>query len=134
MTLIVPDASEVSMLKLILTPPLTLKLYGNDVTPAAADTAATYTEIAGGGYLSKSLLYANWVFTPDNPSYATYPIQTWTFTGVLNAPASCYGYFVIRTSDGLLMWAERFQAGVVPLTTVAGTQILITPRFTGSSV
>lgn len=134
MSLIVPNAAELDILTYILTPTLTLRLYGNNITPGPTDTAATYTEIAGGGYAAKSLTFANWTLTGGSPSVALYAQQAWTFSGAINAPGTIYGYYVTRNSDGKLMWAERFPVSVVPFVPVAGSLARITPRFTGSSV
>jgi len=134
MSLIVPDVAEVDALTKILTPALTLKLYGNNYNPVPASVAANFTEIAGGGYANKPLIFAGWAIVAGAPSLATYGIQTWNFTGAINAPATIYGFFVTRNSDGLLMWCERFAAGVVPIVPIVGSVISVTPVFSGSSV
>lgn len=134
MPLKVPNALEIEVLTSLLTSALTLKLYSNNVTPADSDTAATYTEVSGGGYASKPLTFANWTITGGAPTVALYgTTQVWTFTGPLNPPNTCYGYFVTRNSDGKLMWAERFAASVVPFSPVNGSIIRILPRFTAES-
>lgn len=133
MSLIIPDAREVEVLTQFLTPALTLKLYGNNYTPVAASIAANFTEIAGGGYASKSLLFANWTITGGTPSIALYAFQEWTFTGVLTAPATIYGYFVVETVSGLLKWADRFPAANVPFSPIAGSIIRVIPRVTAES-
>ncbi len=134
MTLKVPNELEVFILTSTLTPALTMKLYGNDKTPANADTSAAYTEIAGGGYASKPLTFANWGITAGTPSVALYnATQIWTFTGPIDAPGTIYGYFVTRNSDGKLMWAERFPAANVPFSPVNGSVIRVLPRFTAES-
>lgn len=134
MGLVVPDTAEVEILTYVLTPALTIRLYGNDVIPSASSTAASFNEISGGGYANKPLTFANWGIVSGNPTMATYPLQTWTFTGTIDAPGSVYGYYVTRNSDGKLMWAERFPAGVVPFAPQVGSVIKITPRFSGQSV
>ena len=134
MTLIVPNTQEVAVLTEFLTPALTMKLYGNDVTPGPNSTAATFTEIAGGGYTTKPLTFANWGITAGSPTVALYnAVQSWVFTGAINAPGTIYGYFITRNSDGLLVWAERFPAGNVPFTPIAGSNIRVTPRITCES-
>lgn len=132
--MIVPDVVEVEVLTTLLTSPLTLRLYGNNVTPAHGDTTALYTEIAGGGYASKPLLFANWVITSGDPSEGVYPSQSWLFTGVINAPGSIYGYYVTRDSDNQLMWAERFPTGLVPFVPINGSTVAILPKFSAQSL
>ena len=56
---------------------LTLKLYSNNVTPSAADTPASYTEVTGGGYSSVTLTNSSWVI---DAGVTSYPQQSWTFT------------------------------------------------------
>jgi hypothetical protein len=134
MSLVVPNALEVEILNDKLNTPLTLRLYGNNKVPAGADVAANYTEIAGGGYASLPLVFANWTITAGDPSLAVYnTTQIWTFTGVINAPGTIYGYFVTRNSDGKLMWAERFPAFNVPFTPIAGSVIRVAVRFSAQS-
>ncbi len=134
MGLVVPDVLEVEILTEKLTPNLSLKLYGNNVTPSGSSSAASFTEIAGGGYLAKPLTFVNWSITGGDPSVAIYSlVQKWTFTGPINAPGTIYGYYVTRDSDGKLMWAERFSAGVVPFSPIVGSIIQVLPRFTAQS-
>lgn len=130
MSLIVPNARELVILTDYLTPALTLKLYSNDRTPAGTDSAASYTEVTGGGYASKPLTFANWTLTSGAPTVGIYnTVQEWLFTGATGAPSTIYGYFVTRNSDGVLMWAERFPSGSVPFTPINGSIIRVLPRL-----
>ena len=134
MALVVPNTLEVEILTEKLTPALTMKLYSNDVTPSGGSAPAGFTEVAGGGYTSKPLTFANWSISAGDPSSAVYnATQQWTFTGPTNAPGTIYGYFVTRNSDGKLMWAERFPSAVVPFSPIAGSIIKVLPRFTAQS-
>jgi hypothetical protein len=134
MGLVVPNTQEVEVLIDRLTPALTMKLYGNDVTPSATSTAVAFTEISGGGYASKPLVFLDWVITPGTPSQAVYNVtQVWTFTSVIDLPGTIYGYFVIRDSDGELMWAERFPSAVVPFSPENGSLVRVLPRYTCQS-
>lgn len=110
---------------------LTLKLFTSNTTPAQTDTAATYTEAAGGGYAAKTLTNGSWtVATANDPSDAVYAIQTWTFTGALTGSATIYGYFVVD-ADGTLIFAERASATYTPAN--SGDQYSVTPKFQASS-
>jgi len=134
MTLIVPNSREVDILTNFLTPALTLRLYGNNATPSATSVAGDFTEIAGGGYASKSLTFANWTITGGAPSIALYnSTQAWTFTGAINAPGTIYGYYIIETVSGALKYAERFSAGVVPFSPINGSIVKVLPRITAES-
>jgi hypothetical protein len=134
MGLVVPNAIEVAIMQNLLNTPLTLRLFGNAHTPVGTDSVGAYTEIAGGGYANKPLIYSGWSFqTSIAPSSASYTIQTWIFTGVINAPGTIYGYYITRNSDGALLWAESFPAANIPFGAVAGSKIVVLPRFTAES-
>lgn len=108
---------------------LTLRLFVNNVTPADTDTAATYTEATGGGYVTKTLTNGSWTVTPANDhSDAVYAQQTFTFTftGALTTNPNVYGYYV-TDADGVLQWAEKLAAAFTPANN--GDQLNITPKF-----
>lgn len=129
MSIVVPNVGEAKNLELYLNGQnLLLRLFSNNVTPGETDTAATFTEVAGGGYGQKTLLAGSWVVTSGNPSIGTYAQQVFTFTGPTNAPGTIYGYYVVD-GTGILRWAERFPSAVLPLTPIAGSTIRITPNF-----
>lgn len=135
MPLLIPSASENKLLEFLLgysTPgDQTLKLYVNDVVPADADIAATYTEMSTHGYAAKALAKAAWVVAQNGGvGEGSQAAQTWTFTAA--AAATVYGYFVVDSTTGLLLWAERFTNAKVIQN--AGDQIIITPKFTLSKV
>ena len=137
MALVVPNAAEVIALKIwvgfgAVANPWTLKLYSNNVTPAASDTAATYTVVAGAGYANKSLVAANWTFTSDAPSSMSYAAQSFVFTGATDAPGTIYGYYIIDNNSTIVV-AERLSSA--PFTpAVNGDSVTVTPRITLGSV
>lgn len=134
MSQIVPNAIEVEVLDQLFSEDMTLKIYGNNVTPDGESQAGDFTEIAGGGYASKALVVADWNQVVGDPSYNVYnATQTWTFTGPIDAPGTIYGYFITRDSDGELMWSERFPAGVIPFSPINGSIIKVLPKFTCQS-
>src|SRR3990167_3121364 len=121
MAIVVPDVAEGEMLELILNQALSLKLFSNNVTLANTNTASSFTEVAGGGYASKSLTFANWIITTGSPSNGTYDShQTWTFTGATNSPGTIYGYY-ITDAAGVIFYAERFPSANVPFTPKNGS-------------
>jgi hypothetical protein len=108
---------------------LTLRLFVNNVTPNATggDTAATYTEAAGGGYAAVTLTAGSWTVTPANdPSDAIYAQQTFTFTGPLTTNTTIYGYYV-TDGDGVLIFSERAGSSFQPANN--GDTYKITPKF-----
>lgn len=130
MALVVPNAEEVRNLTawVAASAPWSLRLFGNNATPAAASVAADFTEIAGGGYAAISLPSASWAFTPGAPTVALYPAQTFTFTGTITAPGTIYGYFILNAA-GQLALAERLAAP--PFSpAVNGDSVIVVPRVT----
>lgn len=134
MTLKVPSVGEDKLLAFTLgfaTPGnQTLKLFVNNITPADADTAATYTEMSTLGYASKSLTKTSWTIAQNGTkSEASYAAQTFSFTA--GTAVTVYGYFIIDSTSGVLLWSELFDA---PKTVqFAGDQIIVVPKFTLSS-
>ena len=131
MTLLVPNEGEVKTLQLLLASNLTFKLFSNDIVPAETNTAASYTEVVGGGYIAKILLGGSWTIHEGAPSYGIYAAQDYNFTGVTNAPGTIYGYFIVD-AEGICRWAERFNAAVLPFSPINGSLIRIIPRFEAS--
>lgn len=108
---------------------LTLKLYATNVTPSTtgADTAATFTVAAGGGYADKTLTRGSWtVNTGNNPRDATYAEQTFTFTGALTTNTTIYGYYIVD-ADNVILNAELLGTPFTPANN--GDNIVITPKI-----
>lgn len=106
---------------------LIYRLFTNNVVPSETDTAATFTEAVGGGYVAKTLTGATWNPVAGAPTQVEYPVQTWTFTGALTGPPTIYGYFITRATAGDLIGAENF-AAYTPA--AAGDVLNLTPRIT----
>lgn len=134
MALLVPNASEGTMLEYILnkTAPtdLVIRLFMNNITPAETDVLATYTEAVFVGYTPLVMAGVDWTITPGAPTEAVGTQQVFTAGGP-GLPVLIYGYYMTRTGPtGLLMWAERFTTGPFNLQS-AGDEIKVTPKFTG---
>lgn len=129
MTLKIPNAGEAKLLGLMLGKDTmevyVLKLYSNNYTPAETDTAANFTELSGNGYAAINLTAASWTITAGDPCDATYPLQTFTFSG---AAGNVYGYYIVGQTSGTLLWAEKFTDGPYNIT-AAGDTIKVTPKF-----
>jgi hypothetical protein len=137
MPLIVPDQGELRLLDIMLKLALStnenhiLKLYRNDVTPAAASAPGSFTEANFTGYAARTLTRTLWnsavtVSTKAESSYGTTP-QSWTCGTTGN---TIYGYWVEGSTSAKVMWAERFSTSRV----LANGDILnITPKFTLAS-
>jgi hypothetical protein len=90
-----------------------IRLYSNDITPAATNTEATFTEVSGGGYAAQSLTASSWGITGTNPTTASYGSTiSFTFTGAPTTNSGyVYGYYATArsgTNAGKLLWADRF--------------------------
>jgi hypothetical protein len=128
----VPDVAEADAVNYIVNRVLTLKLYANNHVPVETDTAASYTEVIGGGYIAKTLTGSEWTITPNNPTIATYSaVQDFLFTGATGGSGQIYGLFVVD-GDGLLRWSERFSESVLPFVPAADSLIRIHPKFQAS--
>ena len=114
MTLLVPNTGEGrilnNMVNKVAPQDLSLKLFKSNTTPAEGDTAGTYTEADFTGYTDADLVAGNWTITEGAPSNATAAQQTFT-SSADQSTQSIYGYYLVQTSSGILMWAERFSDG-----------------------
>lgn len=132
MALLVPNNGEGDALAAIVgkaaAENLVLRLYTNDITPAEADTAASYTEATFTGYAPITLTAANWTVTEGAPSNASYAQQTFT-SSANQTPQNVYGYYFTRVTSGRIAWAERFPAGPYPIAN-NGDNIKVTPVLT----
>lgn len=129
MALVIANVCEGRILDFMTkTEDLYLRLYSNNVVPAETDTAATFTQVVGGGYAAKLLAIAGWTTSVGSPSFASFAQQLFAFTGPTTGVATIYGYYVVNAA-GLLYWAERFPGANVPFTPVSGSVIRITPRL-----
>lgn len=133
MGLVVPNAIEIEVINQQLTPTLTLRLYGNNVTPNGASATANFTEIAGGGYANVVLPFASWSIISGDPSYGLNAVQNFIFTGPIDPPGTIFGYYITRNTDNALLLAEIFPLALVPFVPIAGSQIVILPKFSVQS-
>lgn len=133
MPLLVPDVGEVLFLKWALNNAApenqTLHLFVNNVTPAESDTAASYTEAAGGGYASKALTGSSWsIGTVAGVTSGTYAAQVFTFSGALTTNPTIYGYFFKAATSGTLLLAEAAASSYTP--TTSGDYYTVNPVVT----
>jgi hypothetical protein len=132
MTLVVPNDGTSRVLEVAtIEQILTLRLFGNDISPSVNSVQGDFTEISGGNYASVILSQGSWIITTANPSIATYDdFVEWTFNGV-TSPVNIYGYYITDdqpTSLGGLLLAERFP--VTPFTPENGAVLRVKPRIT----
>lgn len=105
---------------------LVAKLYINNITPADTDTAGTYTEAGFPGYSAITLTGASWnAAASESISYGSQ--QTWTCSGA--STDDVYGYFIIQTTSGILLWSER-DASAPFAVRVSGDAVKLTPTIT----
>lgn len=123
-----PDAAKVIAATKYLNQTLTLRLFSNNYIPAVGDTLASYIEVAGGGYVTKTLIPASWVIVSGNPTVASYALYNFIFTGVTTAPSTVYGYYITDAAN-VIRAAQRFSELIVPFSPIAGSVIRITPKL-----
>lgn len=131
MALNFPDTGENLALEMIVNKTaaqnLVIKLYKSNTTPSESDTAATYTEATFTGYSAITLTGASW--GAASAGSIAYAQQTFTCSGA--ATDDIYGYYVIQTTSGTLVYSER--DGSAPFAVrISGDNIKITPTITAS--
>lgn len=129
MALNVPDVGENAILEMIVnkTAPQNpvLKLYKNNITPSDTDTDATYTEATFSGYSAITLTGASWNSAASGS--ISYGSQQ-TFTCDASATDDIYGYYVVQTTSGILLWSERDASAPFAVRN-SGDAIKITPSI-----
>lgn len=131
----VPDEGENRILGLIVNKyageDLVLKLFTNNITPSDVDTDASYTEATGTnfpGYSAITLTGATW----DTPAGGTISYAQQSFIcSSSSATADIYGYFVVQSTSGTLMWAERDAAAPFPVRNLDDT-VRVTPTLSAN--
>ena len=108
---------------------LVLKLYSNNITPSDTDVAGTYTEATFSGYAAATLTGATWGAAAGGT--ITYGAQQ-TFTrNSTGAAENIYGYYVIQTTSGTLVYSERDGSAPFAVTN-NGDAIKITPTISAN--
>lgn len=135
MALVTPAVGECELLDKCLKDALsvdesyTLKLYKTDVTPSGTSVAGDFTVADFTDYANKTLTRAGWsaAATVSNKAESEYAQQSWTCGATGN---TIYGYYVIGTTSGTLLWAEKFSSARV----LAENDVLnLTPKFSLNS-
>lgn len=117
MGIVVVDQGEETLLDLMTSVDLYLRLFTNDVenglTSAQVEalTATDFTEAAFTGYEARTLTGGSWTVTGGDPSTATYAKQGFV-SSIEQTPTTVYGYYVTRASNGYLCWYEYFSDSV----------------------
>jgi hypothetical protein len=106
-----------------------LRLFKVNKTPDHLDIAADYTAIEANftGYAAKTLTRAGWgaATIVSNAASTTYgTVQSWTAASTGNI---IYGYFVLGSTSGKLLWCEKFGT---PRSMGVGDVLDLTPVFT----
>ncbi len=128
MALVVGNVQETNLLNLLLKQNNQfIRLYTNDYTPDNTSVAASFTEMTTHGYQQKEIITTDWTITNTaSGSTAQNLTQTWTFTE--EPQISVYGYFLVDTISGDLVYAERFPSAQIIVN--QDDQIVITPKIT----
>lgn len=100
--------AEAAMLQALVNLGLTLRLFGNDRTPARGDRAKSYTEVAFPGYKPIRLAGSVWTVRAGQegrPTEATAPFQLFQRTKT-GAAVNVYGWY-LTAPDGAVVAAGR---------------------------
>lgn len=137
MSLIVPDAGNIQLCKLLLQAPgasfadWSLRLFVNDYTPGAATVRTDFVEASFPGYYRPSLVRADWstpvIDTGRAVSVFDLTATPWTNTG---AEVTVYGYYVVDPLTAIALWCER---AATPRVLATGKSLSMVLRFTGKS-
>lgn len=95
---------------------LELRLFKNNLTVIDSTVYANFTECDFTGYAAKTLASGTWTVTPGTPdagsgevpSYASYPVQTFTSTAVQSQ--TIYGWYIVRTGTNKVIYAQKISA------------------------
>lgn len=105
---------------------LVLKLFKSNTTPSETDTAATYTEADFSGYAAATLTGSSWGSASSGTiTYGSQ--QSFTHNGGVTSN-SIYGYFVVQTTSGILVYAERDASAPFTLSN-SGDNVKLTPTI-----
>jgi len=108
-----------------------LKLFKNNITPAAGDTLATYTECDFSGYAASNCTGWSAAATVSGRASSTAAQKTFTHNTGLTAN-DIYGYYVVDPDTTTLLWAERDANAPIHVAN-NGDAYLVTPVFTQAS-
>lgn len=129
MALNVPDVGENRILEMVVnkTAPqdLSLRLFINNITPADTDTAGTYTVATFPGYANISIPGTSWNNAAAG-SIVYSAQQAFTCSGV--STDDVYGYYVVQSVSGVLMWSERDGAAPFAVRN-SGDEVRLTPAL-----
>jgi hypothetical protein len=139
MTLRIPNQGEAAMLGLVTSVAYACRLFTNhvhsglDATQINALDESDFTEATFAGYAAVTLTAGAWTTAEGNPSTVTYNSTVSFIRSSTGTDEPQYGYYVTRSSDGLLMWYEYFDEtpAAVSIDT-AGEQIDVVPALTGA--
>lgn len=109
---------------------LTLKLYSNNVTPAADDVAGDYTEATFTGYAAETLSRASWGSVATNGSGKAEISYGSALSWDATSAQDIYGYFVVGATSGTLVYSEKFATARA---LDNGSNLTFTPKITLAS-
>jgi hypothetical protein len=107
---------------------LVLKLFKNNYAAILdATVESDLTEADFTGYSAITLTGSSWTITPGAPSVASFAKQTFT-SSAGSQSQNVYGYYIVQTTSGKLVWAERFADGPYSIVN-NGDAISVTPTI-----
>jgi len=109
-----------------------VRLFKSDTTPTRTSLLTDFTEADYAGYARQTLLRSAWGIpalagSEAKSIYGTQPLQF----GATSGTQKIYGYLVVRKSDAVLLWADRFKTS---FTVSATAKLLFKPAITQRSI
>lgn len=103
-------------------------LYTNNFTPNDAMVIGDFTEATFPGYATQNATPGSWASPSDDGTCSTSSSTSQVYTTTGASGESAYGYYVTDNADGVLLFAEKFVGGAVPLTTT-GSSVTLIPQY-----
>ena len=103
----------------------TMQLFTDSANVADSDINTTHTVAAGGDYSDASMSNNATISSVGGIPTATFPSETFTFSGPLDGNVSVKGYQVLQGTT--LLFLEKFANPYTP--SVAGDTLVVSPSF-----
>lgn len=106
----------------------TMRLFVNDIVPTPDSDGPDFTQCTSTGYAAVAITWGAATLQPDGFAAKVGNLCTFSFTVVPPEPVqTVYGYYVVKTSGGAFVYAERFDNPFTPA--YVGQQLFVLPRF-----
>lgn len=109
-----------------------LRLFKNDVVPSEASVVSTFTIADFTGYSSSTATGWGAPTMSGGKAVSLGLLRTFVVGTPVVTTNNIYGYYIVESNTGLLIYAERFDPAPIAMN-ILGDTITITPRLTLAS-